>query len=100
MRFNVDPDVSLITGRNGTFAIPEIEISAYGAMIGCVPKVIIDGIGKRGYEINGGLVVDKPSFMKGIIAFLEEQGYKVIKETVTVTDDPLGAFCASLSKDS
>ena len=39
-----------ITGRNGTYAIQEIEIGDYSDL-----GVKIDGIGKRGTRIRGGL---------------------------------------------
>jgi hypothetical protein len=71
MRFNVALGMSWITGRNGSFAIPSVEIYTDGA------HVMIDGIGQRGYAINGGFHMDAPSFFTGVIAFLEENGYKV-----------------------
>ena len=76
MRFEVETIYSWIQGRNGFFIIPQVEFLLFGNDRDG-HGVKINGIGQRGKVINGGLGMDAPSFFKGVVAFLEENGYKV-----------------------
>lgn len=49
-----------ITGRNGTYGIKGVSIMPYG--IGNYKMVSIEGIGKRGKIINGGLSMAVETF--------------------------------------
>jgi hypothetical protein len=46
--------IGWITGRNGTFDITDIKITP-----GYDDRIILDGIGKRGTIINGGIGIKK-----------------------------------------
>lgn len=52
-----DASRAYITGRNGTYEITAIHISELDNGI-----VMIDGIGKRGAVINGGLGINKEAW--------------------------------------
>jgi hypothetical protein len=49
IRIQTDPNISYIKGRNGTFDLPSIIVQHLS------DTVMIDGVGKRGSVINGGL---------------------------------------------
>jgi hypothetical protein len=65
----------LITGRNGTFDIVGLSIW-YGPATG---QIHIDGVGKRGTAINGGLAVKLEGFEQACKQFLEQRGWLVLK---------------------
>jgi hypothetical protein len=68
--------VGYITGRNGTYNITDLDIWFTEAG----KSLWIDGIGKRGCAINGGLCVDKEVFIEEATRALMELGYTVIKD--------------------
>jgi len=89
MRFDVDPKVSTMVGRNGEFNITGMLLNQGTKLEDIegrprpreVQMVFVDGVGKRNKVITGGFFVDMGSFVKGVIAFLEEQGYTVTKRS-------------------
>jgi hypothetical protein len=71
---NVKPVVGVITGRNGTFDIVDIDVwFANGA-----ERVWIDGIGKSGKVINGGIGVETSLFIKKVSPIIEAMGFQII----------------------
>src|SRR5437899_13056424 len=63
-----DPGLSIIDGRNGMFHIKELHVWESHDHI----HVYLDGIGKRGLAIRGGLRVTKNCFYKTCFTFLKE----------------------------
>lgn len=57
VEIKLDPEGSWIEGRNGIFDITAISVWSHGA------QVFIEGIGKRGRAIRGGLGVDSEEAM-------------------------------------
>lgn len=60
-----------IYGRNGTFDVQRVHVWHGG---GAAPHVFLDGIGKRGYAINGGLQVTLAAMDALALAWLKERG--------------------------
>ena len=65
------PAVGHITGRNGTWGITALAASPNGKWVD------VDGIGKRGNVINGGLTVQLAAFTRLCVEFLRGLGYTV-----------------------
>ena len=64
-----NPADGMITGRNGTFEI--IGVSIWDGQ----GKCFIDGIGKRGNTIKGGLMLPSKDMDELAFKWLEERGY-------------------------
>ena len=65
------PAAGHITGRNGTWSITALAASPYGKWVD------VEGIGKRGNVINGGLTVQLAAFTRLCVEFLQGLGYTV-----------------------
>jgi hypothetical protein len=75
----VDVDSSVIVGRNGLFNITALQARLGGRF------VYIDGIGKRGREIRGGLWVDPPKAIDQLcLRWLEQRGLLPAKIVVAL----------------
>jgi hypothetical protein len=74
LRVETNVEKSWIQGRNGLFNITAIQIWGPGDVL------YVDGIGKRGFAIKGGLCVNIGAFDNLAIQWLESRGYHVTKE--------------------
>ncbi len=75
------PAVGHITGRNGTWNITALAASPYGKWVD------VDGIGKSGNAINGGLTVQLAAFTRLCVEFLQGLGYAVQAPRSTAEKD-------------
>ena len=76
-----DPELSVIVGRNGTHRITQLRVAeSYDHR-----HVYIEGIGKRGVSINGGLFVTLECFAGACRQFLTEYEKRF----------PVERFCAA-----
>ena len=65
------PTMGHITGRNGTFHLSGLVVDERG------DRVSIDGVGKSGRIVNGGLLVSAEAFARIAAEFLAAQGWTV-----------------------
>jgi len=73
-----DPELSIIDGRNGMFHITQLHVWESHDHV----HVYLDGIGKRGLGIHGGLRVTKECFANACRTFLDEYGNQMRAKNV------------------
>jgi len=78
--FDTPTTYGWIQGRNGLFDILAVRVGWYGNPTG----VYIDGIGKRGKTINGGLSLTASAMDALCERWLLERGYSVKKGAADV----------------
>lgn len=86
---SVDCKDGLLTGRNGCFHMMKFQIHNMDE------RVFVDGVGKRGHVLNGGMVLDGEEFRTAITRYLEALGYSVRRVNRDHPDNDAKPFLAN-----